>query len=51
VMRVNIVGGFLEMLGRGEVKIFNIKNKEVFYRLIEEIKIEKKVKESKMQIK
>ncbi len=42
VMRTNIVGGFLEILGRGEVKIFNIKSKEAFHRLIEEIKIEKK---------
>jgi nucleoside-triphosphatase THEP1 len=42
VMRINILEGFLAMLGRGEVKIFNIKNKEVFHRLIEEIKIEKK---------
>jgi nucleoside-triphosphatase THEP1 len=42
VMRVSILEGFLAMLGRGEVKIFNIKNKEVFHRLIEEIKIEKK---------
>ena len=42
VMRVNIIGGFLEMLGKGEVKIFNIKSEEVFHRLIEEIKIEKK---------
>ncbi|NIM57696.1 MAG: DUF2478 domain-containing protein [Candidatus Aminicenantes bacterium] len=42
VMRVNIVGGFLAMLGKGEVKIFNIESKEVFHRLIEEIKIEKK---------
>ena len=42
VMRINIIEEFLAMLGRGEVKIFNIKNKEVFHRLIEEIKIEKK---------
>ena len=42
VMRINIIEEFLAMLDRGKVKIFNIKNKEVFHSLIEEIKIEKK---------
>jgi len=40
VMRINILGDFLAMLGKGEVKIFNIKNKEIFHHLIEGIKIE-----------
>jgi nucleoside-triphosphatase THEP1 len=42
VMRINIVKDFLAMLGKSEVKIFDIKNKGIFAQLIEEIKIEKK---------
>lgn len=38
VMRINVLEGFLEMLGEGEVKIFNIKDKEIFPQIIEEIK-------------
>jgi nucleoside-triphosphatase THEP1 len=43
VVRINILEDFLPTLGKREVKIFDIKNKESFSRLIEEIKIEKKV--------
>jgi len=42
VVRINILEDFLAMLGMSEVKIFDIKNKEVFHQMIEEIKIEKK---------
>jgi len=42
VIRKNIIKDFLAMLGKSEVKIFNIKKKEVFRSLIEEIKIDKK---------
>ena len=42
VMRIAVLRDFLAILGKGETKIFNIKSKEVFHRLIEEIKIEKK---------
>jgi nucleoside-triphosphatase THEP1 len=42
VARINILEDFLKTLGECEVKIFDIKNKESFSRLIEEIKIEKK---------
>ncbi len=42
VIRKNIIKDFLAMLGKSEVKIFDIKNKEIFSRLIKEIKIEKK---------
>jgi len=42
VVRINILKDFLAMLGKSEVKIFDIKNKDIFVQLIEEIKIEKK---------
>ena len=42
VIRKNIIKDFLAMLGKSEVKIFDIKNKDIFAQLIEEIKIEKK---------
>jgi nucleoside-triphosphatase THEP1 len=42
VMRINVLKDFLAILGKGEIKIFNIKSKEVFHQMIEEIKIEKK---------
>jgi len=42
VIRINILEDFLSMLGKLKVKIFDIKNKEIFFRLIEDIKIEKK---------
>lgn len=42
VTRKNILEDFLAKLGKCKVKIFDIKNKEVFHQLIEEIKIEKK---------
>ena len=42
VVRINILEDFLAILGEGDVKIFNIKNKELFHQMIEEIKIEKK---------
>jgi len=42
VIRKNIIKDFLAMLGKSEVKIFDIKNKEISHQLIEEIKIEKK---------
>ena len=42
VIRKNIIKDFLAMLGKCTVKIFDIKNKDIFTQLIEEIKIEKK---------
>lgn len=42
VMRISMLESFLGILGKGEIKIFNIKSKEVFHQMIEEIKIEKK---------
>ncbi len=42
VIRKNIIKDFLAMLGKSEVKIFDIKNKDILAQLIEEIKIEKK---------
>jgi nucleoside-triphosphatase THEP1 len=42
VTRKNILEDFLAKLGKYKVKIFDIKNKEVFHQMIEEIKIEKK---------
>jgi len=42
VIRKNILEDFLKTLGKREVKIFDIKSKEIFSRLIEDIKIEKK---------
>jgi len=42
VIRENILEDFLAMLGKRKVKIFDIKNKEVFHQMIEEIKIEKR---------
>jgi len=42
VTRINILEDFLRTLGKCEVKIFDIKNKKIFSRLIEDIKIEKK---------
>ena len=42
VVRINILKDFLAMLGKSKVKIFDIKNKDIFAQLIEEIKIEKK---------
>lgn len=42
VIRKNIIKDFLAMLGKSKVKIFDIKNKDIFTQLIEEIKIEKK---------
>ena len=44
VVRINILEDFLKTLGKCEVKIFDIKDKEIFSRLIEDIKIEKKGK-------
>ncbi len=38
VIRTNILGDFLSMLGKREVKIFDIKNKEIFPQIIQEIK-------------
>ncbi len=42
VIRKNIIKDFLAMLGKSEVKIFDIKDKDILAQLIEEIKIEKK---------
>ncbi len=42
VVRITIPEDFLARLGMSEVKIFDIKNKDSFAQLIEEIKIEKK---------
>jgi nucleoside-triphosphatase THEP1 len=42
VVRTNCLGDFLAMLGKGEVKIFDIRNEDIFTRLTKEIKIEKK---------
>ena len=38
VMRINILEDFLAMLGKSEVKIFDIKDKEIFPQIVEEIK-------------
>lgn len=38
VVRVNILEDFLKLLGKSEVKIFDIKNKEIFPQIVEEIK-------------
>lgn len=42
VIRKNIIKDFLAMLGKSDVKIYDIKNKDILAQLIEEIKIEKK---------
>jgi nucleoside-triphosphatase THEP1 len=42
VIRINILEDFLKMLGNREVKIFDIKDKEIFHQLIADVKIEKK---------
>jgi nucleoside-triphosphatase len=44
IVRKNIIKDFLAMLGKSDVRIFDIKNKEVFQQIIEEIKIDKKGK-------
>lgn len=38
VVRINILEDFLAMMGKKEVKIFDIKNKEIFPHVVEEIK-------------
>jgi len=42
IIRINILEDFLKTLEECEVKIFDIKNKDILSRLIEDIKIEKK---------
>lgn len=42
VVRTKILGDFLSVLGECEVKIFDVKNKEAFQKMIDAIKVEKK---------
>jgi nucleoside-triphosphatase THEP1 len=44
VIRINILEDFLKTLGECEVKIFDIKSTDIFFRVVEDIKIEKKGK-------
>ena len=45
VVRIDILEDFLEMLGKRKVKVFDMKNKKIFPKLVQEIKKTIQVKE------